>query len=60
MWQETLTDDLHAGRGRYFVIKGILYHENVLSGTKALCRYVLFRLNVLFRTKLQNILREVD
>ena len=37
-----------------FVIKGILYRENVLCGTKALCQYVLFRLNVLFRTKLQH------
>jgi len=39
---------------------GILYRENVLSGTKALCWYVLFRLNDLFRTKLQHSLREVD
>ena len=35
-----------------FVIKGISYHENVLIGTKALYQCVLFRLNVLFRTKL--------
>ena len=37
-----------------FVIKGISYRENVLSGTKALYQYVLFRLNVLSRTKLQH------
>ena len=37
-----------------FVIKGILYLENVLSGTKALYKYVLFRLNVLFSTKSQH------